>query len=128
MNLEIAEKITQVIDSNKMEYKVDKWSNCYSYRINGKLGIKYNPKGEGEPTDILISDKFIKIFDYIKYCDIKESISILKLVLQLYAKLGTLVFTNTSLSPLSEIEATSRELTELITNYKNLLNEKSRYN
>lgn len=128
MNLETAEKITQVIDSSKLEYKVDKWSNCYSYRINGKLGIKYNPKGEGEPTDILITDKFIKIFDYIKYCDTKESISILKLVLQVYAKLGTLVFTSTSLSPLSEIEATSRELTELITNYKNLLNEKSRYN
>lgn len=128
MNLEIAEKITQVIDSSKLEYKVDKWSNCYSYRINGKLSIKYNPKGEGEPTDILITDKFIKVFDYINYCTIKESISILKLVLQLYAKLGTLVFTNTSLSPLSEIEATSRELTELITNYKNLLNEKSRYN
>lgn len=128
MNLEIAEKITQVIDSSKLEYKVERWSNCYSFRINGKLGIKYNPKGEGEPTDILITDKFIKIFDYIKYCDTKESISILKLVLQVYAKLGTLVFTSTSLSPLSEIEATSRELTELITNYKNLLNEKSRYN
>lgn len=128
MNLEIAEKITQVINSSKLEYKVDKWSNCYIYQINGKLSIKYNPKGEGESADILITDKFIKIFDYIKYCDTKESISILKLVLQLYAKLGTLIFTSTSLSPLSEIEATSRELTELITNYKNLLNEKSRYN
>lgn len=128
MNLETAEKITQVIDSSKMEYMVDKWDTSYSFLVNGKLRIKYMPKEIGDFTGIVITDKYIRIFNYIKYCDIKESIAILKLVLQVYDKLGTLVFTSTSLSPLSEIEATSRELTELITNYKNLLNEKSRYN
>ena len=128
MNLETAEKITQVINSSKMEYIVDMYDNCYNFLINGKLRVKYCSKENGEPIGISITDKYIRIFNYIRYCDIKESIPILKLVLQLYAKLGTLIFTSISLSPLSEIEATSRELTELITNYKNLLNEKSRYN
>lgn len=128
MNLEIAEKITQAIESSKMEYMVDKFDNCYSFIIKGRLRIKYCPKGKVEPTDILITDEYIKVFDYIRYCNIKESLAILKLLLQLYAKLGSLIFHNTSLSPLNEIEATSRELTELITNYKSLLNEKSRYN
>lgn len=128
MNLEIAEKITQVIKSSKLDYTLDEQSKGCRFLVNGKLYVTYTENSTDKLNGISISSKYIAIFNYVKYCDIKESLAILKLLLQLYAKLGTLIFTYSSLSPLNEIEATSRELTELITNYKDLLNEKSRYN